>query len=183
MNSTKLLAQPILEESLSSAAQSPSMARPNGKIKATRNESFDSSISSTVRIDSAVRKGRERLKMSRRSSTSVSQRNSTVNSEKSSTNDLTVIENEKEEEDDEVMEVKNVEDGRGKDKQNASDSRFYKVILISIYRLISGQCHIQFQHCKRIVEKVQPAVMILIEAVRWPPPYTIWRHHWQLAWM
>lgn len=182
MNSTKLLAQPILEESLSSAAQSPSMARPNGKVKATRNESFDSSISSTVRIDSAVRKGRERLKMSRRSSTSVSQRNSTVNSEKSSTNDLTVIENEKEEED-ELMEVKNVEDGRGKDKQNALDSRFYKVILILIYRLISGQCHIQFQHCKRIVEKVQPAVMILIEAALWQPPFKIWRHRWQLVWM
>jgi len=97
MMSTKLLADPFVEET-ASTTPSPMIQRPV-KTKAARNESFDSSISSTVRelIDSAVQKGRERLKMSRRSScsASASQRNSTTaNSERSSTNDLTVIEKE-----------------------------------------------------------------------------------------
>nr|CAD2151358.1 unnamed protein product [Meloidogyne enterolobii] len=82
---TKLIVNPITEEEPLSAAQSPLPCRPSRLI---RDESFDSSISSTARIDNAVLKGKERLKMSRRSSTSVSNRNSTANeSEKSSIND------------------------------------------------------------------------------------------------
>uniref|UniRef100_A0A1I8AX96 WH2 domain-containing protein n=1 Tax=Meloidogyne hapla TaxID=6305 RepID=A0A1I8AX96_MELHA len=79
---TKLV-NPITEEEPLSAAQSPLPYRPSRLV---RDRSFDSSISSTARIDNAVLKGKERLKMSRRSSTSASNRNSTANeSEKSST--------------------------------------------------------------------------------------------------
>ena len=85
---TKLLVNPIKEEESISAAQSPLTHRPTRLV---RDESFGSSISSTARIDNAVLKGKERLKISRRSSTSVSHRDSTANeSEKSSNNDSDV---------------------------------------------------------------------------------------------